>query len=79
MQLTLNKNSRELLAKRFDMSFKDMSRMDVEELDKLVEKKIRKKLTYQRGFKGLIGRGTVYLYLNRLLSREKVNKRLSKI
>lgn len=79
MQLTLNKKSREILEKRLDMSFEDISKMDVEELDKLIEKKIKKKLTYQRKYKSMIGRGSVYLYLNRLLSREKVDKRLSKI
>jgi len=79
MQLTLNKASKKTLERRFGISVVDLSKMDIEALDRVVEKKIQKKLTYQTRYKSLISRGSIYLFLNRLLSLKEVDKGLSQI
>lgn len=61
------------------MSILDIARMDVDELDRMIEKKIKRKLTYQARLKNFIGRGNVYLFLERLWAIEDVDKKLSKI
>jgi len=67
MAITLNKQSRASIEKITGIPYNDLLAMDIEEIDTVIEKKTGKKLTlkpvtdYQ-----LIGRGSVYLYLNRI-------------
>jgi hypothetical protein len=79
MKPTLNDESKRSLEKMFGVSITEISRMDIDDLDKLVEKKIKKKLTFQTKFKNLISRGSIYLFFERLLGIDEVNKKLSKI
>ena len=79
MKPTLNDESKRSLEKMFGVSITEISRMDIDDLDKMVEKNIHKKLTFQTKFKNLIGRGSIYLFFERLLRIEDVNKKLSKI
>ena len=79
MKPTLNDESKRSLEKMFGVSITEISRMDIDDLDKLVEKNIKKKLTFQTKFKNLISRGSIYLFFERLLGIDEVNKKLSKI
>lgn len=79
MELTLNEITQKSLEKRLGLNVDTMSKMDIDELDKRIEKKIKKKLGYQSRFKDLIGRGNIFLYLGRLLGLDYINKKLSKI
>lgn len=76
MELTLNEKSKKSLERRIGITVSEMARMDVEELDKLIEKKIKKKLTPQPELKNFFGRGIVFLYLKRLLGIEIINKKI---
>jgi len=79
MKLTLNNESKRSLEKRFGMSILDIAKMDVNDLDRMIERKIKRKLTYRARLKNFIGRGNVYLFLERLWAIEDVDKKLSKI
>ena len=79
MLLALNKKTAEVIKNKTGISPEQIAKMDVDEIDQIIEKKIGKKLTHGKTFKGLLPRGNVYLFLGRLLSIEYINKKLSKI
>ena len=58
---------------------RDMSRMDVSELDMAIEKKIGKKLKSVNEVAGITSRGSVYLMFNRILKPRQIDKALEKI
>ena len=52
------------------MDAQNISQMDTEVIDKNIEKKIGKKLKFEKEEDSrLIGRGSVYIYLFRLISK----------
>lgn len=69
MKIFLNQKSRESVEKQTGLSVEQIISMDVEEIDLAIEKKIGKKLRYSlQDDMRLIGRGSVYLFLNRLFT-----------
>lgn len=60
-------------------SFDDVMRMDAMSLDSHIEKKIRKRLRLSTVVGRLIGRGSLYTYFNRLLTREWIDRQIEKI
>ena len=82
MTITLNKQSRASIEKITGIPYDDLLAMDVEEIDVAIEKKIGKKLKFKpvTDFR-LIGRGSVYLYLNRLFdfNAKKLNRYIDRI
>jgi len=69
MSITLNEKSKASIERNTGIKFSDISTMDLEDITKLIEKKIKKKL--KRDFIvdfRLPNRGSVYLYLNRFFS-----------
>jgi len=82
MTVSLNKQSRASIEKVTGIPFDDLVAMDIDSIDAFIEKKIGKKLnqrpiTDQR----LIGRGSVYLFLNRLfdMDTKKMNRYIDRI
>jgi len=82
MAVSLNKQSRASIEKMTGIPFDDLVAMDIDSIDAVIEKKIGKKLklrpiTDQR----LIGRGSVYLYLNRIfdIDTKKLNRYIDRI
>lgn len=77
MEMTLNQISRKSIEKQTGLTWNQIVSMDVEELDKAIERKIRKKLSFskKRDLR-LSGRGSVYLTLNRFFgfNYKKMNK-----
>lgn len=76
----LNQKTRASIAKSTGLSFDQILSMDAEEVDSHIEKKIGKKLnpSYRKG-SSFVNRGSVYMFLQRLVSRETVDKKLAKI
>ena len=60
-------------------SFSDIIDMDAMSLDQHIEKKIGKKLRLSTSIGRLIGRGTMYTFFNRILTREWIDKQIEKI
>ena len=76
--LSLNKQSRMSVKKQTGLSVEQIVFMDIEEIDKIIENKIGKKLTYpKRNDRRLFGRGSAYLFLNRYF--EFNHKRMNRI
>jgi len=82
MEIILNKQSRASIEKTTGIPYDNLLTMDIETIDAAIEKKIGKKLKlkpftdYQ-----LIGRGSVYLYLNRIFDfhTDKLNRYIDRI
>lgn len=82
MAFTLNQTSKKYLEQVSGLSWNQVIEMDVEDLDKAIEKKIGKQLTFfKRDDSRLPGRGSVYLTLKRFLSfnHRKMNKIIDSI
>ena len=60
-------------------SFGDIIDMDAVSLDQYIEKKIGKKLKLSTSIGRLIGRGSLYTFFNRILTREWIDKQIEKI
>lgn len=76
--LSLNKKSKMSVKKQTGLSVEQIISMDIEEIDKIIENKIGKKLTYpKQNDRRLFGRGSVYLFLNRIF--EFNHKRMNRI
>lgn len=66
MEMILNKISKKSIERQTGLSWSQIVSMDVEELDKAIERKIGKKLSFSKKYDSrLSGRGSVYLALNR--------------
>ena len=81
MDVKLNSFTKEAIKERLGKDVDSISRMYVDDIDELIQKKFNnnKKLTYRTRFRNLVGRGSVYLYFERLFGMEEIDKRLSKI
>jgi len=67
MTYRLNEQSKASIERATGISYNDLLNMDVGSIDRVIEKKIGKKLKYKPVVDSrLMGRGSVYLYLNRL-------------
>ncbi len=76
----LNEKTKANISKRTGIDFDKISSLDFNEIDDLIEAKTGKKLEYDNVTdKRLIGRGSVYLSLSRLLSMKEIDRELSKI
>lgn len=76
----LNQKSKDTISKSVGLPFDEVVSMDVERLDSHIEKRIGKKLSpsYRKG-NTLVNRGSVYMYLQRLINRNSIDMKLSKI
>lgn len=75
----LNNHTRKTLSKRLGKSYNEMLLMSAEDLDALIEKRIGKKLTPAFSLKNMVNRGSVYLFFNRLISQNEIDRQLAKI
>lgn len=75
----MNERTRKTLSRRLGISYAEMLRMSAEELDALIEKRIGKKLTPAFYPEGMVNRGSVYLFFNRLVSRNDTDRRIDEI
>jgi hypothetical protein len=75
----LNENTKASIRRIVGLDFEQMQKMSAEEIDAFIEKRISKRLKPALSMKGLINRGSVFLYSNRLLSMDAIDKRLEKI
>ena len=78
--LTLNKKIKAIVKKRTGFNVAKLSDMDFDAIDKEIEKKTGHKLHHASyDDDRLHGRGSVYLYLDRLINMKKINRILSRI
>ena len=78
MEMTLNQESKKSIEKQTGLTWSQIVNMDVDELDKAIERKIGKKLSFpQKHDSRLSGRGSVYLALSRFFDFD--NKKMDKI
>ena len=78
--MELNEASKESIFLATGITYEDLIDMDFEEIDKTISKKIGKKIQYMKPKDTrLFGRGQVYFTLGRLLNKDKIDKKISKI
>ena len=79
IRFRLNSKSKTSIERATGVAVEEMSTMSAEEIDKRIEQKIGKKLVYKKLTNPrLVGRGSVYMYLNRLFSIDFLKKAMSK-
>ena len=77
---TLSEETKKNIEKDIGLTTDSISKMDFESIDTQIEKKIKKKLTFKPiNDSRLIGRGSVYLFLRRLLRTFVADKKISQI
>jgi hypothetical protein len=76
MKFALNQASKSTIEKVTGIKYDDIVNMDIALLNENIEKKIGKKLKFSSGKKNPIGRGSVYLHLNRFFdfNHKKLDK-----
>ncbi len=79
MKTTLSESSKFFLEKKLGITIEEMAKKDSLELDKLIEEKLNKKLGFMSAIRNQIGRGNVFLFLQRFLEIDTANKRIAKI
>ena len=75
----LNINTKASINRTVGLDFDRLQKMSAVEIDAFIEKRIGKRLRPAKALKGLISRGSVFLFGNRLMSSDYIDKRLSKI
>lgn len=75
----LNRQTQESLYRKVGLTYEQMQHMSAEEIDAFIEKRIGKKLSFAFSIRSFINRGSVYLFLRRLLPLSHVDSRLAKI
>ena len=61
------------------LSYEQLKMLSIEEIDAHVEKRVGKKLRPVNRLRSYVSRGSALLFLNRLISREEINKKFSHI
>ena len=80
MPFILSDETKENIQKDTGIPVDEMIAMSATSIDAKIEQKIRKKLTLKQSHDPrLRSRGSVYLFLNRLLRIDKIDRKLSKI
>ena len=75
----LNTYTKASINRTIGLDFERLQEMSAEEIDAFIEKRIGKRLRPAKSLKGMISRGSVFLFGDRLVSSDYINKRLSKI
>lgn len=75
----LNINTKASINRTVGLDFERLQKMSAEEIDAFIEKRIGKRLTPANALKGMISRGSVFLFGNRLMSSDYIDRRLSEI
>ena len=76
---TLKRNVEQKVLNKVGLSVAQIASMSSEELNKHLEKRLRKKIPMGYPDSRIEARGSVYLILRRFLSRKKRDKKLAKI
>jgi F0F1-type ATP synthase delta subunit len=78
--MTLNEATRRSIEKSTGLSYAFLIENDAETIDRAIEKKIKKKLTYNlKKDTRLLGRGSVFVALRRFLFPDNLEKELDRI
>jgi hypothetical protein len=77
---TLNDKTKRSIGNRIGINTNELVELDAEDIDRHIERKIGKKLKSEpeRDIR-LIGRGSVYMFLLRLIGTKEIDAKLSKI
>lgn len=75
----LNINTKASINRTVGLDFERLQKMSAEEIDAFIENRIGKRLRPAKALNGMISRGSVFLFGNRLVSSDYIDRRLSKI
>jgi hypothetical protein len=76
----LSDKTKKVIEKQTGFTSEEISSLDMDSLEERIESKIGKKLEYMvHNDDRLLGRGNIYMYLSRMTSMSKIDKKLSKI
>ncbi|MCW3784947.1 hypothetical protein [Plebeiibacterium sediminum] len=76
---TLSEDAKKAVQKSTGLTVSEIQSMEVGRVDRAIEKKIKKKLTHRVRYKHMHSRGSIFMFLGRLLDIDYVDKKLSKL
>lgn len=78
-QFRLNEKSKKSIEKKTGLTFDELISKDAETIDSIIEEKIGKKLKNEYKIGDFVARGSVYIFLKRLIGKKDIDSVLSKI
>jgi len=75
----LNLQMQNTIEKNTGIKFSEIEKMDWQDINNSIEKKIGKKLTYSKRNLKFLGRGSMYIALERLFSMKSIYRKIEKI
>jgi hypothetical protein len=75
----LNNHTKSSLKKTTGLNYDQLVEMSAEEIDKYIQQKLGKRFRIRSKIGQFTNRGSVYLYLNRLIGKKEIERKLSKI
>lgn len=79
MDFKLNDKTKASINRTLGMDYNTLISLDVEEIDRHIEKRTGKKLSLSSSFGNLVNRGSLYIYFNRFFTEEGIEKKLKSI
>jgi len=79
MDFKLNDKTKANINRTLGMDYDTLIGMDVESIDRHIEKRTGRKLSLSSSFGNLVNRGSLYIYFNRFFTEKGIAKGLNSI
>ena len=75
----LNNSTKQTLKRTTGLDYSQLVEMSAEEIDNYLQKKAHKRFRLQNKISSFVNRGSVYLFLNKVMSMDKINEKIARI
>lgn len=75
----LNNSTKQSLKKTTGLDYRQLVEMSAEDIDLYLQKKAHKRFPLQNKIGGYTSRGSVYLFLNKVLNSTIINRKIARI
>ncbi|MFZ4796193.1 MAG: hypothetical protein ACOYMA_01780 [Bacteroidia bacterium] len=75
----LNNSTKQTLKKTTGLDYNQLVDMSAEEIDNYLQKKAHKRFRLQNRIGSYVNRGSVYLFLNKIMNMDKISRKIARI
>jgi len=75
----LNNSTKQTLKRTTGLDYSQLVEMSAEEIDNYLQKKAQKRFRLQNKIGSFVNRGSVYLFLSKVMSMDKINEKIARI
>ncbi len=75
----LNNSTKQNLRKTTGLEYSQLVEMSAVDIDNYLQKKAGKRFQLQNRFGNYVNRGSVYLFLNKIMRYEEINRKIARI